>query len=88
MMIVDNASSLTPPRRIKVGGVAFYRSKNGNYWRRGAVTASKQKSWLLHGKLTPRSPRGDNKKDKLCRYFTKTGTQTHEPPHVLSFNRY
>jgi hypothetical protein len=37
---VDNPAVSTPPRRIKVGGVAFYRSKNGNYWRRGAVAAA------------------------------------------------
>jgi hypothetical protein len=40
----DNPSAISLPRRIRVGGVSFYRSKNGNYWRRGAVTASKSKS--------------------------------------------
>src|ERR1700726_1283778 len=73
MLTADHGSSVTTPRRIKVGGVAFYRSKNGNYWRRGVVAASKSKSSLLYGKLTPRSCQ--DKKDKLCRYFTKTGTQ-------------
>jgi hypothetical protein len=73
MLTADHGSSVTTPRRIKVGGVAFYRSKNGNYWRRGVVAASKSKSSLLYGKLTPRS--SQDKKDKLCRYFTKTGTQ-------------
>jgi len=81
---VDNTTSVTPPRRIKVGGVAFYRSKNGNYWRRGAVTASKTKSTLSHGKLTPRSSK--DKKDKLCRYFTKTGTPTTSLPCLIYAN--
>lgn len=81
-LTVDNGSGVTPPRRIKVGGVAFYRSKNGNYWRRGAVAASKTKSSLLHGKLTPRLSQKDTKKDKLCRYFTKTGTNK-RPPFIM-----
>lgn len=60
------------PRRIKVGGVAFYRSKNGNYWRSGAVTASRTKSGKsIARKLT--ISRSTDKKDKLCQYFTKTG---------------
>ena len=60
------------PRQIKVGGVAFSRSKNGNYWRRGAVTASRTKSGkIIARKLT--ISRSTDKKDKLCQYFTKTG---------------
>lgn len=60
------------PRRIKVGGVAFHRSKNGNYWRRGAVTASRTKSGNSFQKETNVNFRS-TKKDKLCQYFTKTG---------------
>ena len=67
---VDN--SVTTPKRIKVAGVAFYRSKNGNYWRKGAVAASRTKSSYTarHNLIGLRS---GNTKDKLCRYFTKTG---------------
>jgi hypothetical protein len=68
----DNPQSMiTPPRRIKVGGVAFYRSKNGNYWRRAAVAAARTK--FSRPRNTDRF-RSGAKKDKLCRYFTKTGT--------------
>jgi hypothetical protein len=58
------------PQRIKIGGVSFYRSKNGNYWRRGVITASRTKSFpkeIINNRTTI-------KKDKLCRYFTKTGS--------------
>lgn len=52
-LIVDNTGgSITPPRRIKIGGVAFYRSKNGNYWRRGVVAASKSKFLSYSRRLT------------------------------------
>jgi len=71
-LIVDNPSGfVVPPKRIKVGGVAFSRSKNGNYWRKGAVAASRTKSLLLCSLLP--TFRSGEKKDKLCRYFTKSG---------------
>ena len=67
---VDN--SVTTPKRIKVAGVAFHRSKNGNYWRKGAVAASRTKSsYTVRQNLI--GLRSGNTKDKLCRYFTKTG---------------
>jgi len=82
---VDN--SVSTPKRIKVAGVAFYRSKNGNYWRRGAVAASRTKSpyTSLQTLIIPRSTTIKDK-EKLCRYFTKTGiTNLHwvgTPPNI------
>jgi hypothetical protein len=78
---VDNPQSTMAPRRIKIAGVTFSRSKNGNYWRRGVVTAAKTKSSHLHVYSQFRS--GD-KKDKLCRYFTKTGTSPSAFPFTPS----
>jgi hypothetical protein len=67
---VDN--SVTTPKRIKVAGVAFHRSKNGNYWRKGAVAASRTKSsYSVRQNLI--GLRSGTTKDKLCRYFTKAG---------------
>ena len=79
LLIVDNG--VTTPRRIKVGGVAFHRSKNGNYWRRRALI-QKSAHFPLLGKSNPRP----EKSDKLCRFFTKTGiAMTPVPPfHFVS----
>jgi hypothetical protein len=72
--LLDNGGSSIPPRKIKVGGVSFHRSKNGNYWRRGVVTASRTKSFQCPSRESLIACRSTDKKDKLCRYFTKTGT--------------
>ena len=78
---IDN--SVSTPRRIKVAGVAFYRSKNGNYWRKGAVAASRTKSpyKTLEDLIRPRS---GTARDKLCRYFTKTGITNKSGPKNLT----
>ncbi|KAG6999325.1 hypothetical protein G7Y79_00036g072810 [Physcia stellaris] len=48
------------PKQANVGGVTFYRSRNGNLYRSGLVKARKNNG-----------PR--RKIDKLCRHFTATG---------------
>jgi hypothetical protein len=75
-LMVDNG--VATPRRIKVGGVAFHRSKNGNYWRRGVIV---EKSALLPCQRNP-NPRLP-KTDILCQHFTKTGTPN--PPFTPFF---
>ncbi|KAL2862021.1 hypothetical protein BJX68DRAFT_223679 [Aspergillus pseudodeflectus] len=49
------------PKKVKVAGVTFVRSKNGNLHRLGAVTSK-------------RMPSAVKKKDELCQRFTTTGT--------------
>ncbi|KKK17296.1 hypothetical protein P175DRAFT_0519945 [Aspergillus ochraceoroseus IBT 24754] len=59
--LIDNPNTAnTTPKRVKIAGVAFVRSKNGNLHRLGAV-ASKR-------------PPGVFKKKALCERFSTTGT--------------
>ncbi|KAL4925489.1 CCCH zinc finger protein [Aspergillus undulatus] len=57
----DPNTANTTPKRVKVAGVTFVRSKNGNLHRLGAVTSK-------------RGPSAVKKKDELCQRFTTTGT--------------
>ncbi|OJI97882.1 hypothetical protein ASPVEDRAFT_37341 [Aspergillus versicolor CBS 583.65] len=57
----DPTTANNTPKRVKVAGVTFVRSKNGNLHRLGAVTSK-------------RIPSAIKKKDELCQRFTTTGT--------------
>ncbi|KAL4883705.1 hypothetical protein BJY04DRAFT_184183 [Aspergillus karnatakaensis] len=57
----DPTTANNTPKRVKVAGVTFVRSKNGNLHRLGAVTSK-------------RMPSAAQKKDELCQRFTTTGT--------------
>ncbi|KAL4765085.1 CCCH zinc finger protein [Aspergillus foveolatus] len=62
LQIVDDPNTANnTPKRVKVAGVTFVRSKNGNLHRLGAVTSK-------------RVPSAVKKKDELCQRFTTTGT--------------
>ncbi|OBT63590.1 hypothetical protein VE03_07317 [Pseudogymnoascus sp. 23342-1-I1] len=72
----ENAAKLTP-KSATVGGVRFYRSKNGNLYRSGIVKAQRQ-------------PAAIKKIDEPCRLFSTTGIcakgprcrYTHDPAKV------
>ncbi|KAL4786635.1 hypothetical protein BJX76DRAFT_346142 [Aspergillus varians] len=77
LQIVDDPNTANnTPKRVKVAGVTFVRSKNGNLHRLGAVTS----------KRTPSAA----KKEELCQRFTTTGAcykgpacqYTHDPNKV------
>lgn len=53
-------SAHTTPRQANIGGVMFYRSKNGNLYRAGVVEAKEEAGRV-------------KKIEKLCQRFTKTG---------------
>ncbi|KAL2870079.1 CCCH zinc finger protein [Aspergillus lucknowensis] len=57
----DPNTANNTPKKVKVAGVTFVRSKNGNLHRLGAVTSK-------------RMPSAVKKKDELCQRFTTTGT--------------
>ncbi|KAL6230397.1 hypothetical protein BDW75DRAFT_222812 [Aspergillus navahoensis] len=62
LQLVDDPNTANnTPKRVKVAGVTFVRSKNGNLHRLGAVTSK-------------RIPSAVKKKDELCQRFTTTGT--------------
>ncbi|KAL5001662.1 hypothetical protein BDV10DRAFT_159477 [Aspergillus recurvatus] len=62
LQLVDDPNTANnTPKRVKVAGVTFVRSKNGNLHRLGAVTSK-------------RTPSAVKKKDELCQRFTTTGT--------------
>ncbi|KAL4973783.1 hypothetical protein BDW66DRAFT_141323 [Aspergillus desertorum] len=57
----DPNTANNTPKRVKIAGVTFVRSKNGNLHRLGAVTSK-------------RMPSAVKKQDELCQRFTTTGT--------------
>ncbi|KAL4902639.1 hypothetical protein BDW74DRAFT_61874 [Aspergillus multicolor] len=62
LQILDDPNTANnTPKRVKVAGVTFVRSKNGNLHRLGAVTSK-------------RMPSAVKKKNELCQRFTTTGT--------------
>ncbi|KAL2818119.1 hypothetical protein BJX63DRAFT_384628 [Aspergillus granulosus] len=62
LRLVDDPNTVkNTPKKVKVAGVTFVRSKNGNLHRLGAVTSK-------------RMPSAVKKKDELCQRFTTTGT--------------
>ncbi|KAL4943790.1 hypothetical protein BDV06DRAFT_188940 [Aspergillus oleicola] len=76
-LLDDPNTANNTPKRVKVAGVTFVRSKNGNLHRLGAVTSK-------------RAPSAVKEKDELCSRFTTTGTcykgpsclYTHDPNKV------
>ncbi|KAL2831758.1 hypothetical protein BDW59DRAFT_139978 [Aspergillus cavernicola] len=76
-LVDDPSTANNTPKRVKVAGVTFVRSKNGNLHRLGAVTSK-------------RMPSAVKKRDELCQRFTTTGTCykgpscpfTHDPNKV------
>ncbi|KAL5044957.1 hypothetical protein BDW71DRAFT_185189 [Aspergillus fruticulosus] len=72
----DPNTASNTPKRVKVAGVTFVRSKNGNLHRLGAVTSK-------------RMPSAVKKKDELCQRFTTTGTCYKGPscPYIHNPNK-
>lgn len=82
----ENAAKLTP-KSATVGGVRFYRSKNGNLYRSGIVKAQRYDLRAASSRGTPhrstrprlthshtRQPAAIKKIDEPCRLFSTTGT--------------
>lgn len=82
----ENAAKLTP-KSATVGGVRFYRSKNGNLYRSGIVKAQRYDHRAASSRDTPRrftrtnlthsytrQPAAIKKIDEPCRLFSTTGT--------------
>lgn len=82
----ENAAKLTP-KSATVGGVRFYRSKNGNLYRSGIVKAQRYDLHAASSRDTPhpstrtrlthshtRQPTAIKKIDEPCRLFSTTGT--------------
>jgi hypothetical protein len=74
----DNNSAKATPKMALVGGVKFYRSKNGNLYRHGIVKAQRYVSWDLGaGQLTPgfsgRQSGAVKKVNMPCKQFSMTG---------------
>ena len=82
----ENAAKMTP-KTATVGGVRFYRSKNGNLYRSGIVKAQRydlraaeprdtlplsERTRLTHSHA--RQPAAIKKIDESCRLFSTTGT--------------
>jgi hypothetical protein len=80
----DNNSAKATPKMALVGGVKFYRSKNGNLYRHGIVKAQRYVPWNLGaGQLTPgfsgRQSGAVKKVNVPCKQFSMTGACTHGP---------
>ncbi|KAK4154651.1 hypothetical protein C8A00DRAFT_42593 [Chaetomidium leptoderma] len=74
----DGNSAKATPKMAVIGGVRFYRSKNGNLYRHGIVKAQRYVSWDLGaGQLTPvfydRQSGAVRKVDVPCKQFSMTG---------------
>ncbi|KAH6854619.1 hypothetical protein B0I37DRAFT_362529 [Chaetomium sp. MPI-CAGE-AT-0009] len=74
----DNNSAKATPKMALVGGVKFYRSKNGNLYRHGIVKAQRYVSWNPGaGQLTPgfsgRQSGAVKKVNVPCKQFSMTG---------------
>lgn len=87
----DMNSPKATPKMAIVGGIKFYRSKNGNLYRQGIVRAqryvTRPRTDLL---LTPGPPRrygGVKKVDVPCKSFSTTGIFL-SIPRILSRNKY
>lgn len=78
----DPTMANATPKRTKVGGVTFVRSKNGNLHRLGAVVSKKY--GLTNGDTMRRAQLNEltfktrqptvKKKSELCKRFTSMGT--------------
>ena len=81
-LLDDPSTAAATPKRVKVGGVVFVRSKKGNLHRLGAVASKRfvvtrqTKPIVLANNdvLGGRRTRKIKKKDELCKRFTTTGT--------------
>ncbi len=76
-----NAAKATPKMAV-IGGVKFYRSKNGNLYRHGIVKAQRYVSWDRGaGRLTPaisdRQSGAVRKVNVPCKQFSMTGNSKH-----------
>lgn len=74
----DGNSAKATPKSAIIGGVKFYRSKNGNLYRHGVVKAQRYVSWdSVAGPLTPgifgRQSGTVKKVDVPCKQFSMTG---------------
>ncbi|AEO54441.1 hypothetical protein MYCTH_2297028 [Thermothelomyces thermophilus ATCC 42464] len=78
----DGNSAKATPKMAVIGGVKFYRSKNGNLYRHGVVKAQRYVSWHLRaGQLTPaisgRQSGAVKKVNVPCKQFSMTGNIQH-----------
>jgi len=74
----DGNSAKATPKMAVIGGVRFYRSKNGNLYRHGVVKAQRYVSWDRGaGQLTPaisgRHSGAVKKVNVPCKQFSMTG---------------
>lgn len=94
----ENAAKLTP-KSATVGGVRFYRSKNGNLYRSGIVKAQRYDMRVASSRDTPRrctrtrlthfhtrQPAAIKKIEEPCRLFSTTGTSLSTIPNYNSPN--
>ena len=95
MGVGDGNAAKATPKMAVIGGVKFYRSKNGNLYRHGIVKAQRYVSWDRGtGRLTPAisSDRQSGAVRKLsvpCKQFSMTGnsntiSSTDRPSRSLS----
>ncbi|KAL8303542.1 hypothetical protein RB600_007141 [Gaeumannomyces tritici] len=81
--IIDNNAPKATPKMAVVGGVKFYRSRNGNLYRHGIVKAQRYGSRShVAGTLTENLSRRSGtvrKVDTPCRMFSMTGSCTNGP---------
>lgn len=81
--ITDNNAPKATPKMAIVGGVKFYRSRNGNLYRHGLVKAQRYDSRShVAGTLTENLSRRSGtvrKVDTPCRMFSMTGSCTNGP---------
>jgi len=74
----DGNSAKATPKMALVGGVKFYRSKNGNLYRHGVVKAQRYVTWKIGAEqLTPANFRRQSgavrKVNVPCKQFSMTG---------------
>ena len=83
--IGDNNSPKATPKMAVVGGVKFYRSKNGNLYRHGIVKAqryvTRQGSGGLLTRICPRQSGTVKKVNVPCKTFSTTGISHFRAPH-------
>ncbi|KAH6630704.1 hypothetical protein B0J18DRAFT_443373 [Chaetomium sp. MPI-SDFR-AT-0129] len=86
----DGNSAKATPKSALIGGVKFYRSKNGNLYRHGVVKAQRYVSWdSVAGPLTPgifgRQSGTVKKLDVPCKQFSMTGNSIFPNRHPKRF---
>lgn len=89
----DLNSAKATPKVATIGGVKFYRTKNGNMYRSGIIKAHGYAKFAVHhlpaaDESCTRKPRAAKKIDEPCKMFTTTGIPFPLNPRVdLSVHR-